>query len=627
MTEEILDFEEAVDFNLSDNPDALNNELLDESMFDLDGTMDFGIDEQLDKDVDTDAQDKAKENEGNNELNNVETTPPPEEDPEELKLGLDEVFDMDDPDFLKDFSDVNGGLDNDGNLEDDEFWKEFGLDKQDSLDKEIENDSRTGKLTPEKLETDNATVTSKSSQKENTLSAKKLASSESDAAKGVKGDSKKSNSPSTGKSAPMQRSTQQRSSHQRQLQPPSNHHSQQNNQNFRGRGMRRNDWRPGNEFFNGNMSSFRSGFGPGIEGMPGMPIPMGNPMIPNMNIPGPMIGPNIHVNPNFARLRPHALPFANQMGQFPPMGSGGPPMNMMPFQGQMDISPFHPSMSPMGGRGNNNSFAARGGNSAFNHHSALPSRRPVGQQQNNQNPRMTSSSLPKRKTPVDGFEQKEPANKKNAANGKSVASETKPAASTTNTQKVVDRTKPVPVNTGKDSSSTHSERNFKSGLPTPANTNATTTTKPKLNTTPAALASTSSTSSSKSTNKPISRQIQKTASTKAVPKPVVKTSSAVNSSTQATSQTKSTVNANNGKTAAGSNRLTIANVDESVTKRDLQTLANSIPGGFSSITLDRTGHSAEIAFKTVEGAKLFRRIHNRSQLGGSNIVTHPSRQE
>ncbi|CAG8449357.1 8478_t:CDS:2, partial [Acaulospora morrowiae] len=34
---------------------------------------------------------QAKENEGNNELNNIETTPPPEEDPEELKLGLDEV--------------------------------------------------------------------------------------------------------------------------------------------------------------------------------------------------------------------------------------------------------------------------------------------------------------------------------------------------------------------------------------------------------------------------------------------------------------------------------------------------------------------------------------------------------
>ncbi|CAH1763084.1 11829_t:CDS:2 [Entrophospora sp. SA101] len=102
----------------------------------------------------------------------------------------------------------------------------------------------------------------------------------------------------------------------------------QNAQNFRGRNLRKNnDWRQPNlnagAFLNGVMSPFRPGFAP-----------------------GQMIGPNIHVNPNFARLRPHVLPFGNPLMQYP----GGPHMNMLPYQGQMEIPQYHPSMNPMAGR-------------------------------------------------------------------------------------------------------------------------------------------------------------------------------------------------------------------------------------------------------------------------------------
>ena len=87
------------------------------------------------------------------------------------------------------------------------------------------------------------------------------------------------------------------------------------------------------------------------------------------DIKGQMIGPNIHVNPNFARLRPHVLPFGNPLMQYP----GGPHVNMLPFQGQMDIPQYHPSMNPMAGGGrvgsgggnNNNSGGVNGNNNFF----------------------------------------------------------------------------------------------------------------------------------------------------------------------------------------------------------------------------------------------------------------------
>src|SRR6266542_2761025 len=149
-----------------------------------------------------------------------------------------------------------------------------------------------------------------------------------------------------------------------------------------------------------------------------------------------MIGPNIHVNPNFAgRLRPHTLPFGNPMSQYP-MGSG-PPMNMMPYQGQMDMHPYHhPSVTPMAsGRGNSNSYGGRGGSPGFNHNSASP-RRPTNQQNNNQTQRPMQPS-PKRKVPNDGFDQKEPESKKTSvANGKSPVPDAKSAlASQKNVEK------------------------------------------------------------------------------------------------------------------------------------------------------------------------------------------------
>ncbi|CAJ0844932.1 21451_t:CDS:2 [Entrophospora sp. SA101] len=155
----------------------------------------------------------------------------------------------------------------------------------------------------------------------------------------------------------------------------------QNAQNFRGRNLRKNnDWRQPNlnagAFLNGVMSPFRPGFAP-----------------------GQMIGPNIHVNPNFARLRPHVLPFGNPLMQYP----GGPHMNMLPYQGQMEIPQYHPSMNPMAGR-----VARRQMNSS-----------PSGANQQQRHPssqsQTSSSSSPsKRKFPDNGFEQKESDNKRSS---------------------------------------------------------------------------------------------------------------------------------------------------------------------------------------------------------------------
>ncbi|CAG8437232.1 5079_t:CDS:2 [Diversispora eburnea] len=546
--EEILDFEEAIDFNFSDNPDALNTELLDESMLDLDGTMDFNIDEPLEK------------------LDKTAITPPPEDDPDELKLGLDDEFD---PDFFKEFGsgDIN---ENDGNLADDEFWKEFGLDSTqdiDILDNDKSDTNNTEKV--EKSETDDIEVKSsqkddikkhgevtvpkeeesKETKKSDSLSVSKSIPSTKSPEKedgeiptatttsdNRQQQQKKQPTQSQPQSGPVQKSTQQqRSSNQRQTSQQQSNHTQQSNQNFRRSGIRRNnDWRPGNtggEFFNG---TFRTGFGPGMEGMPGMPmgqIPMGNPMIPNL--PGPIIGPNIHVNPNFARLRPHAFSFTNPVTQFQPIGSGGPHMNMMPYQNQMDIPPFHPPMGPMvGGRsGNNNSFS-RGG-STFNHHAI--------------------SSLSKRKTPADGFEQKEPANKRNATNGKSVVQDNKDN-NKSNASNTVDRTNKT--------ANTASEKTLKSGIPTLATNKETSLSSIKTKSNSNLAASGSASNSKPTSAKSVLKQVQRTVKNNPIKSQTI------------------------------------------VTKRELQSLASAVPGGFSLITLERVDNSAEITFKTLDGVNL-----------------------
>ncbi|RHZ50932.1 hypothetical protein Glove_487g15 [Diversispora epigaea] len=724
IEEEILDFEEAIDFNFSDNPDALNTELLDESMLDLDGTMDFNIDEPLEKRASTSTENEKNAQQDTNNISNnnndteadkVDITPPPDDDPEELKLGLDDEFD---PDFFKEFG-SGDIIENDGNLADDEFWKEIGLDPlQDILDNDKADTNNTEKV--EKLETDDIEVKSsqkdeikkhdemvvpkeeesKETKKSDTLSVSKSIPSTKSPEKedgeiptsttatttsdNRQQQQKKQPTQSQPQSGPVQKPTQQqRSSNQRQTSQQQSNHTQQSNQNFRRSGIRRNnDWRPGNtggEFFNG---TFRTGFGPGMEGMPGMPmgqIPMGNPMIPNLS--GPIIGPNIHVNPNFARLRPHAFPFANPVTQFQPIGSGGPHMNMMPYQNQMEIPPFHPSMGPMvGGRGGNNNSFSRGG-STFNHHNAMSSRRQVNQQQsnnnnNNQNQRTIPSSLSKRKTPADGFEQKEPANKRNATNGKSVVQDNKDN-NKSNASNTVDRTNKT--------ANTTSEKTLKSGIPTLATNKepslSSIKTKSNSNLATSGSASNSKPTSAKSVLKQVQRPVKNnsiksqtvfntSSNVKSVAKSSVKPPSAQNttskptlssskpvtssskpatslkstlskSTTQITSNAKSvneksasntttnnttttniTTNAANagGKVLAASNKLKISNVGDSVTKRELQSLASAVPGGFSLITLERVDNSAEITFKTLDGARIFRRKHNRSQLGGSNVV-------
>jgi hypothetical protein len=301
-----------------------------------------------------------------------------------------------------------------------------------------------------------------------------------------------------------------------------------------------------------------------------------------------MIGPNIHVNPNFARLRPHALPFGNPMSQYP-MGSGGPPMNMMPYQGQMDMHPYHSSMTPIGsGRGNNSSYAGRGSSPGFNHNTISP-RRPTSQQNSNQTQRPIQSS-PKRKVPNDGFDQKEPDNKKiSVTNGKSSVLDAK---SIPPSQKNAEKSRAVSSPT-KSSSSPPAVKvsNSKQGTST-ANTNKTisATTKNKI----APVSSNTSGSIStkqapKPTQKPAPKNTIRNAQSKAstASSPHLKVSSDADSSISKStikagdvSTSKSTTKTG-GAPSSGGNKLTIGNVDERVTKRDIQDLANNVPGGFS----------------------------------------------
>ncbi len=279
-----------------------------------------------------------------------------------------------------------------------------------------------------------------------------------------------------------------------------------------------------------------------------------------------MIGPNIHVNPNFARLRPHALPFGNPINQYP-MGSGGPPMNMMPYQGQMDMHPYHPSMTPMGGgRGNNNSYG-RGGSPGFNHHGSISTRRPQISQQNNNQPQRPTQSSPKRKVPNDGFDQKEPDSKKiSVTNGKSPAPD---ANSASTSQKNAEKSKETssPVTTKNTSSPTVVKAsNSKQGTST-ANTNKTTSAATKNKVTPTSdnrSGSTSTKQTPKPVQKPAPKNITRNMPTKAA---------------DASPDTSKSTATSSAALSAGGNKLTIGNVVERVTKRDIQDLANKVPGG------------------------------------------------
>ncbi|CAG8614700.1 17613_t:CDS:2 [Racocetra fulgida] len=188
--DEILDFEETVDFNLSDNPDALAVEILDEDgLFNLNEDIGFENSKQLDE----------------------------EETKDSTKNG------------------------------DNDKTQRLGVDSSDTLDKEGNKESG-------KLETDNSIIPTLP-PKENTLKP----SSDTDVAK-----------------ADAPQNPQQ-----------TNHHSQQNAQNYRGRGVRRNnEWNQGNvggEFFNGGMSTFRSGYVPGLDGINAFIARGGNPIFGHHN--------------------------------------------------------------------------------------------------------------------------------------------------------------------------------------------------------------------------------------------------------------------------------------------------------------------------------------------------------
>ncbi|CAG8805487.1 31169_t:CDS:2, partial [Racocetra persica] len=231
--DEILDFEETVDFNLSDNPDALAVEILDEDgLFNLNEDIGFENSKQLDEGPTSLEETKDSTKNGDNDQT---------QSSEQL-------------------------IELDNNLS--------SVDSSDTLDKE------SGKL-----ETDNSIIPTLP-PKENTLKP----SSDTDVAKA---DGKKSNISNNGKSVTRKSKSPEKEDAPQNSQQ-TNHHSQQNAQNYRGRGVRRNnEWNQGNvggEFFNGGMSTFRSGYVPGLDGMSGIPIgqmSMGNSsMIPNLpNMP------------------------------------------------------------------------------------------------------------------------------------------------------------------------------------------------------------------------------------------------------------------------------------------------------------------------------------------------------
>ncbi|GBB92013.1 hypothetical protein RclHR1_01950025 [Rhizophagus clarus] len=628
VDEIILDFDGNVDFSLSEDPQATNSILVEgDSLFSLESDMNYSTSDQLTEEkFSTEGKNKEDSELTDNQLSenielNNDSTLSQQKDQDELK------FD----DFDLDLNEYGGNVD-DVTVEDDEFWKELGLDPPNEVEKEGKFNEESE--TSNNFDTDNANISPKETApkrsttsqsdgtKVNTISNIKskrtskspekedgeILNASTSADKQIQQQSQKQKLSQSQQQIQTQRQAQtQRTQTQRQQQQ--NNQQQQNLQNYRGRGGRRNnDWRPinnNNSFLNSGMSSFRPGFGPGLEGMPGMQMgqmPLNNPP---MLIPPGMIGPNIHVNPNFARLRPHTLPFGNPMSQYP-MGSGGPPMNMMPYQGQMDIHPYHPSITPMtSGRGNNNSYGGRGGSPGFNHNSISP-RRPTNQQNNNQTQRPMQPS-PKRKVPNDGFEQKEPDSKKiSVANGKSPVPDTKSSSAL---QKNVEKNKAVPSPATKNSSSPPAAKvsNSKQGISI-TNTNKTASATAKNKISPASNSATSSTlvkQTSKPMQKPTPKNTARNASTKAdaasspISKPTTKADSAPSS---------------------GGNKLTIRNVVKNVTRRDIQDLANKVPIGFSTITFDRSAQTAEVEFETPEGAKMFRRMHNRSLLHGSNIV-------
>ncbi|CAJ0832815.1 5782_t:CDS:2 [Entrophospora sp. SA101] len=252
-----------------------------------------------------------------------------------------EEFNINDSDFLKkkisesleNNSLENKNIDNDNNNDNSDNIDESLLKKDDGDIKSSKNLKSSEKEEGEILNSNDTTNSNNNNNNTNNAN-KQLKQKQKDSSQQQQTSSPQKQIPSLQAAQRHHQQQQQLHFHQMQQQQQllilqqQQLLANQNAQNFRGRNLRKNnDWRQPNlnagAFLNGVMSPFRPGFAP-----------------------GQMIGPNIHVNPNFARLRPHVLPFGNPLMQYP----GGPHMNMLPYQGQMEIPQYHPSMNPMAGR-------------------------------------------------------------------------------------------------------------------------------------------------------------------------------------------------------------------------------------------------------------------------------------
>ncbi|CAJ0827135.1 8680_t:CDS:2 [Entrophospora sp. SA101] len=317
--DDLLDFEDGgIDFPTNENYDLTTasttiGNIIDDKMFDLD--------EKITK-IEVATEDKSGDD--NETLVKQDT----------FDFDNLEEFNINDSDFLKKNNSLeNKNIDNDNNNDNSDNIDESLLKKDDGDIKSSKNLKSSEKEEGEILNSNDTTNSNNNNNNTNNAN-KQLKQKQKDSSQQQQTSSPQKQIPSLQAAQRHHQQQQQLHFHQMQQQQQllilqqQQLLANQNAQNFRGRNLRKNnDWRQPNlnagAFLNGVMSPFRPGFAP-----------------------GQMIGPNIHVNPNFARLRPHVLPFGNPLMQYP----GGPHMNMLPYQGQMEIPQYHPSMNPMAGR-------------------------------------------------------------------------------------------------------------------------------------------------------------------------------------------------------------------------------------------------------------------------------------
>ncbi|CAG8483814.1 10455_t:CDS:2 [Paraglomus occultum] len=367
----------------------------------------------------------------------------------------------------------------------------------------------------------------------------------------------------------------------------------------RGRGTRRADWRP----------IYRPGFGPGVEALTGMPmnhhLPMAEMPIMGMHPEFPqMLSHNIHVNPSFAgRVRPFGM-------IFPPFGAAAPMMN---YQG-----PMTPQFI-----GRTNGFPRNNGLNSFGqHHLHMQHNQHVGQHgqhnqlvpQNDWRLTQISQMASKRKTPTDGFEQKEQdANKRTVA--KSMNKNTSASANLS------------PKSANNVSSNINATASAKTVTNAAAKTVANASAKTVANAAAKTVANASAKTVANAAAKTVTNTAAKTvanASAKTVANAAAKSAaSAITRPSRAHNEAGRGNNANAGikteiKPLPGTH-VVISNITGDVTQREIQRMASEAPNGYLTVQIDRVGEKASIVFKSPEGAKIFRRKFNKSVLGGVNV--------